>query len=205
MAYMLSSIRSFVMILLCLNPVMIVASEYNQMHYPIPGSQASFGGEWGLGVKRLISFPDQMTVIKVIIVGFLMFIVYKNKDQIVDSIKNSIDADSYIDEYFPVYIAGPLKIAVIPLKKAAQFLFGSMEHYIYNNKIYMVGAGGSLVVGYAVGFPITGGALGGVSFIGGMIRSIKQQLENMDKKLDRLSLQAETNTQKLLEDAERNK
>lgn len=155
---------------------MIVASEYN---YPIPGSQASFGGEWGLGVKRLISFPDQMTVIKVIIVGFLMFIVYKNKDQIADSIKNSMDPDSCIDEYFPVYIAGPLKIAVIPLKKAAQFLFGCTKKYIYNNKIYMVGTGGSCAIGYVTGFPMIGGAVGGASFVAGLVQSLRQELAEL--------------------------
>src|SRR6266436_4110011 len=98
MVYMIKSIRFLVMIIVCLNPVMNVASEL-YANLPIPSFYGASAGiissEHNFGITKMFSFPDQMLVVKVLVVGCLMFIIYKNKDQITTKIKDSVDPNSY--------------------------------------------------------------------------------------------------------------
>ncbi len=164
MVYMIKSIRFLVMIIVCLNPVMNVASEL-YANLPIP---SFYGASAGI-------------IMKVLVVGCLMFIIYKNKDQITTKIKDSVDPNSYIDYYFPEYIGIPLKVAIIPLTKAAKFIYGVAGQYASNNKKYMAGAALVSSIGYLAGFPMAGGATGGISAAVGLVQSLRGELAELRK------------------------
>lgn len=95
MAHVMNSFRSFIMVALCLNPVLIVASEFRpHAGYPIPGSQSSrsFGKNNGKGFAVMgllylgkfnvfsnIHFTNISTIISNIDVSGVKTVVNDNK------------------------------------------------------------------------------------------------------------------------------
>jgi hypothetical protein len=95
MAHVMSFLRSFVMVALCLNPVLMVASEFRRSsEYSIPGSQSSYssgkGSGKGFAVMGLlylgkfnmlngVHFPDIRTTIGAIDLSSVKTVVNDNK------------------------------------------------------------------------------------------------------------------------------
>jgi hypothetical protein len=225
MVRVMKYIRFLVMIGLCLNSGTMVAAE-QWKYIPVPGFQEGqkITGDTSFAMKNIMSSilgyaaDNPKLVLLQIAAGCLVLILYRMHQknlwgsannpltQINDSVKSGVD--SYINQ-LPGPVKASLYLAAKPLQVVVSFSCGSVKKYVTNNKRYMLGGGIPLVVGWASGFPIIGGMIGGVSFTVGFIQSVRQELQDFreenkashgetHKKIDELSSQAEKNKEAVI-------
>ena len=106
--------------------------------------------------------------------------LYKTADEKLNHAYNAVKRDikSYIEG-----LPAPIQVIIKPITFAVDFACGMAKNYIANNIIFVGAAGGFVTIGWISGFPIIGGGLGGASLMAGLILSMWQDFREQGKQI----------------------
>jgi len=211
MANVLKYIRSLMMIIVCINPIMMVASE----RFPVPplyGASAGIGFVYGSNNytfdRMFLSFAHNKQQIIIIATGIIVLSIacymyqqntlgkvksaaLQEMHLYIESLQKKMDAciDKFpgcpevVKKYFKETISKSIAEHIANIRN-------SSLRYIKKNKKYFISLTAA-PVGMALSYPVTGGAVAMLGVVYGAIQSAREEIAEFRKETEKLF--AETN------------